>query len=81
MSKDFLRSKMNPLRNWRFFVWGIFICWIFIPLTSLNISQDGELVMPAMATPDEFSIECDRSDTDHVCLGKIRDNFAFSENF
>ena len=51
------------------------------PLASLNISQDGELVMPAMATPGEFSIECDRSDTDHVCLGKIRDNYAFSENF
>ena len=48
---------------------------------SANISQDGELVMPAMRTPGEFSIECDRSDTDHVCLGKIRDNYSFSENF
>ena len=43
---------------------------------SANISQDGELVMPAMRTPGEFSIECDRSDTDHVCLGKIRDNYG-----
>ena len=78
MPKDFLRSKMNSLRN---FCAKIIFISAEKPLASLNISQDGELVMPAMATPGEFSIECDRSDTDHVCLGKIRDNYAFSENF
>ena len=72
-------ESSQKLANFR--MGNFHFCLIFIPLASLNISQDGELVMPAMATPDEFSIECDRSDTDHVCLGKIRDNFAFSENF
>ena len=47
---------------------------------STNISQDEELIL-TMATPGEFSVECDRRDTDHVCLGKIRDNYAFSQNF
>jgi len=56
---------MNPLRNWRIFISAENL------LASLNISQDGELVMLAMATPGKFSIECDRSDIDHVCLGKI----------
>ena len=44
---------------------------------SANISEDGELLLPTMSTPGEFSIECDRSDTDHVCLGKFQDELIF----
>ena len=46
---------------------------------SANISEDGELLIPTMSTPGEFSIECDRSDTDHVCLGKLQDELIFWE--
>ena len=36
---------------------------------SAEISEDGETFMPIMSPPGQISIECDQSDTDHVCLG------------
>ena len=36
---------------------------------SAEISEDGETLMPIMSPPGQISIECDQSDTDHVCLG------------
>ena len=36
---------------------------------SAEISEDGETLMHIMSPPGQISIECDQSDTDHVCLG------------
>ena len=46
------------------------ICYFsMFDFKSAEISEDGETFMPIMAPPGQISIECDQSDTDHVCLG------------